>query len=187
MNNLSCREKIKLPDDFYRQALPFFFWKRFSLFPQGPFKDGPKYQFSFPLDYGYAFLLSEIMFKQGGDPYEGKVKIEIISKARGREYQMFPFYPRLISTPGSNGLSLPAPAPVDNGALNRCNTAWNYEDFTSTGPKSRLPLNLFYHYRENVFINVFLSTFFWGLYSPSFADLLLIGYLIPERKLAMWR
>ena len=186
MNNLSCREKIKLPDDFYRQALPFFYWKRFDLYPQGPFKDGPKYQFSFPLDYGYAFLLSEMIFKQGAD-YEGKVKIEMISKVRGREYQMFPFYPRLISTPGDTGTYPPAPAPVDSGALNRVSYARRVENNLSASPSSRLPLNVFYHYRENVFINVQLSTFFWGLYGPSFADLLLIGYLIPERKLAMWK
>lgn len=185
MNNLSCREKIKLPDDFYRQALPFFYWKRFFLYPMGPFIDGPKYQFSFPLDYGYAFLLSELIFKQAGG-YCGKVKIELISKARGRDYQMFPFYPRLISTPSDVGNYPPAPAPVDNGALNRCSSAIT-ESNLSASPSSRLPLNIFYHYRENVFINIQLSTFFWGLYSPSLADILLIGYLIPERKLAMWR
>lgn len=148
----------------------------------GPFKPGPKYQISFPLDYGYAFLLTELIFRQDSG-WAGTVKIEVINKARGREYQLTPFYPRLVSSPaeGDNFTNYcsPSPAPVDNDALGRSNL--------SQGPKNRIQINQFYHYRENIFVNVFLDDFLYGLYSPSYADFLLLGYLIPERKLAMWR
>lgn len=172
-----------------RQAVPFFYWKRFFLIP--PFgQASPVQYFSFPLNAGYGFLITEMFHKSQSQP-GGLIKIEFVSIARSREYQLKPFYSRLISTPGDQREPTAAdPAgtvyyavsssPVDQGALGRSATAG--------GPKNRVPLYIMYQYNENVMVKCKIdSTNYTNLAEPTFLDIVLSGYLIPEISLLQWK
>jgi hypothetical protein len=165
--------------DDVSQQVPYMLWKRFLI--EG--RDGIKFNFTPQLPHGYGFLLREIMHKgtfyatsNGAAPVI-QDKIELLQKLNYTELQSEPYPVDLISTPGwSDVYYHPAPAPVDAGALNVCADC-------NPPVKNKIILNVFYQHNEA--IEVLIQRYNSGFLCHF--DLLLFGYLIADKKLAMWR
>ena len=78
-------ECIQLPKDLQRIAVPFFYWKRFILYPSSYNQPGLFEYFTFPLDAGYGFVITETLFKSDS-PISSLVKIAFVCIMRSREY-----------------------------------------------------------------------------------------------------
>lgn len=188
MENINCKNAV-CKIDVVNQAVPFMYWKRFSIMPV-IFQQSLTQYFTFPLDAGFGFIITEMFFKSQSVP-SGMIKIEFVTVLRSREYQLKPFYPRLISTPADQteistgnptGIIsyINSPSPVDNGAMGRSATATNI--------KNRMPLFILYHYQENVMVKIKMdSLIISGHAYPSFCDVVLSGYQIPEKTLTQWK
>lgn len=169
--------------DLLRSQVPAFYYKRFKVDDIRI-----KFYFSIPLDYGFGYLLRRISSKwseeviPNGNAYHKDVKYTLIHTTRGRRLNDLPAPLRLVSTPAETNVFLAAaPAPVDNDGYGVC--------FAATPVKNRLVFNEYYFYRETLFIefifNLNMNTTPAELIT-AYLDVMLDGYLIPEKSLEMW-
>lgn len=172
--------------DDYRQQVPAFFYKRFR-------KDNPTTNIEspetwvIPLDFGYGYLLRMItskwpMYESQSASIYPTLNISLFNTIRGATRQNNPIPLRLVSTPGKDGcFRFPAPAPVDNDIFNIC--------YSATPPlKNRLVYNLFYQYRDAIHMKFnFSPELPTQFHEIEYFDIMLDGYLIPEKDLSLWK
>ena len=172
--------------DDLRQQVPVMQYKRLVLNMPSTYK----YVYTPKLQYGYGFLLRNIMYKagygiwsNGGTTYRANYFIEIVKNLNNIDMQNNPIPLDVIGTPGhctpSVDLYYPSPAPYDQDGYGL--SMWALPQV-----KNNLILNIFYAYSEVVELKIStdhnLSEQF-----KLYLDLLLFGYLIPEKSLSMWR
>lgn len=181
--------KVKEPNpynfDDYRQQVPQFYYKRFKI-ELGVLQIGlPHSQiWSFKLTQGYTYLLRNYAAKwtqyHEGSPerFFPIPKISFFNKIRATNYQAEPIPPQYMTTPGGQDVwSATAHAAVDQDAFGVV--------LTVAPLKNILTQNYFYQYNDNVFVQLDLPA------SPEeiedfYFDLVLFGYLIPQKDLGMW-
>lgn len=181
--------KINKADPFnfddYRQQVPYFYFKRFH---PDAITNGFEADINWiiPLDFGYGYLLRQISSKwpkyenQIGAQYPN-LNISLFNTIRGATRQNNPIPLRLVSTPGKDGcVQVAAPAPVDNDIFSVC--------YTSVPPvKNRLIYNLFFQYRDAIHLKLNWSPQLpLQFFENSYMDIMLDGYLIPQKDLSMW-
>ena len=162
--------------DLLRQQTPAFYYKRFRILTGTAFK----FYFLIPLDFGYGYLLRRISSKWAN--FTGEVQppldYELIHTTRGRKLNNIPAPLRLISTPGTDGVTVVnAPSPVDNAGFNVC--------MSDEPLKNRVVINEYYFYRETLYLNLYFRAVA-GVEIDRYIDIMLDGYLIPEKDLEMW-
>ena len=141
---------------------------------------------TFPLDYGFNFLLGELRAKW---PDRDAVPptmtypqplIEIVEVVRTRPHQARPYPLRLATTPAESGvLVTAAPLPVDA-------TAYNV-NMTATPPKLTPALNYYFASGSVVQIRLSGQQFIAGVWRPEYVDLVLNGVYIPDEALDVWK
>ncbi len=168
--------------DDYRQQVPVFYYKRFqkSLLGGLMFSD---IIWTFPFDFGYGFLLRRVSAKwinEVGGGMVPKLLISFFDIVRGATRQNDPYPLEQVATPGYDGVtSVVAPSPVDQDIFGVC--------LKATPLKNRLIYNLYYKFRDTMSLKLNFDQappFYEG---DEYIDLLLDGYLIPEKDLAMWK
>lgn len=175
--------------DVIRQQIPAFYYRRFRLLTGTPIIQ--KQIFSIPLDYGFGYLLRNISsrwsaFDHGGALFSNGLDIELVHWTRGRRLQNFPYPLRLISTPGETEPIPPAvtgyvasPLPVDT-------TGFSINFFASP-VRNRIVINEYYFYRETLYLELQFRSRAALSTDTNYIDVMLDGYLIPERSLDMWK
>jgi hypothetical protein len=126
--------------------------------------------------------------------YAPDLKIEIFDIANDKERQSEPFIVDLFSTPGREGsFYRPAPLPYNQAGFG--------VNASVTPPKYSSSLNFLYRYGDAIWIKfsgmqsittiknpetgaMDACTAFW---SPSYIDILLEGYYVPQRTFKMWK
>lgn len=185
------KEKKRAPNpylfDDYRQQIPYYYYKRFRTeIGTIPVANLPMNNlWSFRLTQGYTYLLRSYAAKWSGhqegspgDPLPD-VLISFYNKIRATNYQTQPFPARLVTTPGGQGVwAATAHAPVDQDAFGVV--------LTEKPLKNILTQNLFYQFNDNVYMEInYPVTIVENEYT--YLDLVLFGYLIPEKDLEMWK
>ncbi len=169
--------------DDYRQQVPYFYYKRFEI-DFNSANLGRSNIWSFALDYGYAYLLrrlsSQWPIKDDIATPQTELDISFFNMIRGSKYQDKPYPLRQVTTPGNPDINFSAaPAPVDQDGFGI--------NFDAAGVKNRLVYNLFYQFRDAIHIEVNFRVQVPPVAAgKTYVDLMLDGYLIPEKNLAMW-
>lgn len=150
--------------DFQREAQPYFIYGRLTL-------NAPTNYFLFPIDYGFWYLLRKVHIKypevdQTGAIFGPHLRVEMYERASNKWPQNAPVSFELFATPGSAGVTITA-----GGQM------------TATGPKNAKLINKIFPYRDNLQLEVSGQ----NTVTPAVIDICLLGYLIPEKKLAMWK
>lgn len=164
--------------DAVRAQTPQFFYKRLDL------ANRPLDYFIIPIDYGFCFILRSMRFKNsefmpnGGSSLQS-LTVEYIQQIAQRPLQNVPYPARLISTPGSGGVTAnasPNPVDLDNFGMN----------FSCVRPPlNNIILNFYYQHRETLDLRVRFSIAS-GDQLERYVDVLLIGYYIPDQELPDW-
>jgi hypothetical protein len=143
---------------------PYFIYQRIAL-------NAPKVFFLFPLDYGFWFVFRRILAlwpeRDAASTMVSELLIEINEQSSGHNLQQDAFPVRLICTPGKDGVFPDVPS----GRL------------TATSPKLQPFMNTVLPQRDNILISV--SGQAAGF--PVNIDLCVMGYLVPDAKLDMWK
>lgn len=142
---------------------PYFIYKRIQLTSVKAF-------FLHPIDYGFDYLLRNIIVKypevdSTGANYGPKLRFESVETSASRRVQNVPIPFELVTTPGSAGVQI-------NAAL----------QMTATGPNAKKMINVVHPYRDNIHIEITGQN---GTL-PVIVDIVTVGYLIPNKNLSMW-
>ncbi len=154
--------KININD--LREMFPYLIYQRILL------PANARGQFFFPVENGYYYWLRHIRCKWpevGAAAFNQGMNIEIRGSARHREYQDAPVSLRLLSTPCGNGVALVGAAGM-----------------TATGPGSVKLIDEILFQRDN--IEIYISGHN-AVPFPAFIDILLIGYMIPDKRNVQFR
>jgi hypothetical protein len=163
---------------------PYFYHERVTL--QNPPMTLPAAKLpygymNFKVDHGFNFLLRKVRthFAQfdmvGGvhTTFLNSMNVELVEKAYNVTPQNVPIPLSLFTTPASEGVTLD---PSEIAA---------YDQLTATAPMSDKLINKLFPNGSNIEIyvsgNSLLATTF-----PMYVHIVLIGYLIPAKTLAMW-
>src|SRR3990172_7712996 len=130
---------------------------------------GPKAYFMFPLDYGFWFFVRRFLVRwpeidAAGAAFAPELRIEIMERAANHNQQQDAIPLRLFTTPASNGIQ------VNAGGL-----------LTSAGPKFSKLINHVLPSRDNIEIVITGQN---GTPFPALVDIAIVGYLVPDSKLA---
>lgn len=148
------------------EIVPLFIYQRINLFANA------RGAFLYPIENGYWYWIRHIRCQwpevdAAGVVYNPGMAIEIRGSARHREYQNAPIPLRLLSSPCGNGVRLTAPAGM-----------------TATGPTSFKIIDEMLPQRDNI------ELYFTGhnvTPFPAFIDVMLVGYMIPDKKMVQFR
>lgn len=150
-----------------KEIQPYWIYQRISLV-------APKGTFLFPVEYGFWYWLRFINTKYpeldaGAANFAPELAIEIRESGSLHNPQdvNFPPLPRLFTTPGPNGVQINA------GGL-----------MTATGPKYQKAINSMHLHRNNIELYITGRS---AIPFPTLIDICLMGYLIPDAHLLMWK
>lgn len=147
------------------KSQPFFIYQRVQLLT---FKN----YFTFSIEAGYWYWIREIRstwseIDAAGAVFAPDILVEVVESAVARVHQTAPFPLRLISTPNCAGVQINA-----GGQL------------TAAPLKNVKMINEVRMYRDNVQLLVSGQN---ATSFPAFADIVIVGYLIPDSKLPNWK
>src|SRR4030043_269468 len=157
-------DKIKVNE--LMGMFPFFIYQRVAL----PATSVGK--FLYPVEIGYWYWIRRIICKwaevdTAGIVFNPGMLIEIFGSSRHRSYQNVPVSLRLLSSPCGNGVQINATGQM-----------------TATCPSSTKSINELLLQRDNIVMQ------FSGHNAtpfPFFINVMLVGYMIPDRKMAQFR
>lgn len=169
------------------ETQPYFYHERVD-FQQPPLTVPitarlPYGYFNFKVDFGFFYLLRRIrvhyaQFNSVGGVhtvYMPALEIDIVEKALNTIPQNVPIPTPLFCTPGNEGVTID---PAGAGA---------YAELTATAPMSDKLINKVFPNGSNLEIFVRWNTLPpAGTAFPMYAHIVLIGYLVPDKTIAMW-
>lgn len=147
----------------FEGSQPYFIYQRLTL-------TNTVEHFLFPVDYGFNYLLRDIVTKYpevdaAGATFGPDLSFTPVHTYQSRKTSNVPVPFGLVSTPGSAGVQVNAAAQM-----------------TATGPKNQKKFNVIFPYRDSIHIEITGQN---GT-TPVLVDIVLVGYLIPNRELSMW-
>lgn len=156
----------KIEVDKLMDMAPYLIYQRVNLIANAPGK------FYFPIEPGYWYWLRQIRCKwnevdAAGVVYNPGMFIEMRGSSRHRTYQDAPIPLRLISSPGGNGVNQVLPNLM-----------------TATGPASFKMIDEILPQRDN--IEIYLTGHNVTPF-PAFIDVLLVGYMIPDKSMVQFK
>ncbi len=169
--------------DDYRQQVPMFFYKRLVIDNQFEGPNNYPYDIIFTqlLDQGYSYLLRRISVKWpwfASSKMIPDLKISFFNKVRGSTYQSVPYPVEHVSSPGKEDvLVVAAPSPVDLTAFG--------VSMTTLSLKNRMVYNLYYKWKDVIFTKFNFDSI-GGEWGKFYIDVMMDGYLIPQKDLHMW-
>lgn len=172
----------KLDVDVLRQQVPAFYYRRFKVLAAS---QASPLIFNQELNYGYGYLLRQVTIKypernnigtpNAPNPILDIAYTNIISAV---PYQNLSYPIDLASSQGNPGVSWAnQPSSVDQDGFGI--------GMTATPLKNRIIYNLYYFYRQNIFIELRFRQNVPIV--ETYVDVMLTGYQIPEKNLDMWK
>lgn len=153
---------------------PYWIYNRFN-FGQG---NGIPEEYFYKLDFGFNYLARRIFLKacyQGGlSSILPMPEVQVFDTANNKERYTRPVKGELLSSPGNDDtyLGLDVPIVFNTNAISR-------------PPASTKILNYLYASGHNINVKLSVSTVMAG--NLHFVDMLIQGYLIPEKAIPMWK
>lgn len=150
--------------DLNRECQPYFIHRRVALISSVEYV-------IHPIDYGFWYLLRKIVVKYPeydvtGLIYGPKLRIELFQRAQNKLPQNVPIPDDLFCTPGSNNVRITL-----GGQM------------TASSPTSAKLQNIVYPFRDGIELRLYGQN---GV-TPTFAEIVFIGYLVPADRLHYWK
>lgn len=142
---------------------PYFIYQRLTLI-------NTVEHFLQSVDFGFDYLLRNLIVKYpevdaAGATFGPDLSFTPVNSYADMKTSNFPVPFGLVATPGSAGVQVNAAAQM-----------------TATGPKNQKKFNVVFPYRDRIHIEITGQN---GT-TPVLVDIVLVGYLIPNRELSMW-
>lgn len=171
----------QLDVDVLRQQVPAFYYQRYKILAA---TQASPLIFNQDLNFGYGYLLRQVTIKYpelaniAGIEPNPILDIAYTNIISAVPYQNLPYPTGLASSQNNSGVGWAfQPSPVDQDGFGI--------GMSATALKNRLIYNLYYFYRQNIFIELRFRQNVPIV--ETYVDVMLTGYQIAEKDLDMWK